>query len=452
MKFSSLFVTIGAAKKPDQQLSEISKSIGNITCGESLFDFEEGSIQSPGYPENYVNDLGCTWFLENECAESYTITPTNFSLEFNSHCSYDRLTFDSLDGDSSTYIFCGDETTSDFNYDYYGDLFHTNGMDGSFTILGSELQILFTTDDVVVRTGFDIQIVANLRQGCVPGARPEEVCLAERGSEKYSNLAYWETTTTYDKPVPFSNYSTDLNFDSSFFELQCIEKCIETAGCFKIKADGSADDNCMLRGNELTPDDSKTFAINGRTCDEDDARAWIDGRSLTRQYCYFCNIGEAYRFLNDLNGNNPELLEWSSRNSSTVNNQIVSSSKWGFFIAEDRSPDLTASCIWYKFESRTYFRTFLPNNIVDTRVRRDAEDDSAALFQAITQESAEAFVNDLDIGDSGATVVQTDAPEITVEIVEEVATPQDFEFAAAFSAVENIITESITNLPNERQS
>ena len=319
-------------------------------------------------------------------------------------------------------------------------------MDEPFTMYGRELHILFISNDVEVRRGFNINIRANLQSGCVPdsGQRPEEVCLAERDSQKYSNLAYWETTEAFDKPVPFSRYSTDTDLASETVELDCIEKCIETAGCYKVKADATAENNCMLRGNELSPDDGKTFAVNSRTCEEGGPRAWIDGSSETRQYCLICHIEDANSFLDSINSGNMDFLKWSSRNYSTIN--IVTSSKWRFLIGEDRSPDLTASCIWYIFESISYFRTFLPNNIVDTSVRNEAVDDSAALFQAIALESAEAFVNDLDIGDSGATVNQTDAPEITVEIVKEVATPQDVEFAAAFTAVENVITESITKL------
>ena len=426
-----------------------------------MLNFEEGSIQSPGYPNYfYENNITCLWTVENECAESYTISPIAFDVEGERYCSYDFLSIQSMDGGSNQMIFCGNEHT---NYDYYDssssssegsgndrdDNIATDGIP-TFTIFGSELHILFSTDLSVVNSGFDIKITANRRDGCVPGEnpRPAEECLSEINSEKYFNLAYWETTSEFDKPAPFSSYSMDFNINATnSLDLDCIEQCIDTAGCYKVKADELSESNCMLRGNELTPDDGKTFAVNGRTCGEGGARAWIDGSAKTQQFCYFCNIGDALSFLDFLNRNNPSLLDWISYNRTTVSNQYASSAKWGFHIAENRSPDLNADCLWYKFESVSYYRQFFPDMITDTRVRRNAEDESADLFQALALEAAANFVNDLNIGDSGAVVVQTDAPEIAVEIVEEVATPQDVEFAAVFTAAEAIIVDSLAKLP-----
>ena len=460
MKLSSFFIALTVAKKPSKKpskpLSEGPKShstITQITCGENMLNFEEGSIQSPGYPNFYENNIACLWTLENECAESYTISPIDFDVEGEGSCSYDLLSFESLDRGLEKMIFCGNETTTFDYYDSYYDSdgsIATDGMTTEFTILGNELRILFSTDESVVRSGFDIKITANRRDGCVPGEnpRPAEVCLAEINSQKYSNLAYWETTSEFDKPAPFSKYSMDFNINATnSLDLECIEKCIETAGCYKVKADELSENSCMLRGNELTPDDGKTFAVNGRTCGEGGARAWIDGSAKTLQFCYFCNIGDAFSYLDVLNRRNPNSLDWISSSRTTVSNQYVSSAKWGFHIAENRSPDLSADCIWYKFESVSYYRQFFPDMITDTRVRRDAEDESAALFQALALEAAENFVDNLDIGDSGAVVAQTDAPQIAVEIVEEVATPQDVEFAAAFTAAETIIVDSLAKFP-----
>jgi len=69
------------------------------------------------------------------------------------------------------------------------------------------------------------------------------------------------------------------------------------------------------------------------------------------------------------------------------------------------------------------------------------------LFQSLAEEAGSEFVNDLDIEDTGATVLATDDPVIEVEILEEVAQPQDVEFAAAFDAVEEIIHDAVMALP-----
>ena len=55
----------------------------------------------------------------------------------------------------------------------------------------------------------------------------------------------------------------------------------------------------------------------------------------------------------------------------------------------------------------------------------------------------------MDIGDTGATVLATEDPVIEVKILEEVAQPQDVEFAAAFDAVDEIIHDAVMALPNK---
>jgi len=137
------------------------------------------------------------------------------------------------------------------------------------------------------------------------------------------------------------------------------------------------------------------------------------------------------------------MLEWVSTDSETMVDQIVTTKKWSFSVAANRNSEHGT---WYTFHSITYFRQFLSD---DGRRRREA--DSDALFQSLAEEAASEFVADLDIGDT-ATVLETEDPVIEVEILEEVAQPQDVEFAAAFDAVEEIINDAVMALPNKKNN
>lgn len=109
---------------------------------------------------------------------------------------------------------------------------------------------------------------------------------------------------------------------------------------------------------------------------------------------------------------------------------------------QDRQSDYG---VWYSFTSTTYFRQFLDEN--QGRKRRSTDSDD--LFQSLAEGFAQEFVENLDVGDTGATVLETEDPVIEVEVLEEVAQPQDVEFAAAFDAVETIIRDAIAALPKK---
>jgi hypothetical protein len=231
-----------AAKKPQADFQEGPKSMPNVTCSDYQDNFESATITSPNFPAEYDNYVSCLWLFENQCAHSFTITPNFFSLEGHTSCGYDYLQFTSIGGGSSNVVFCGDSTNNDI---YTDDHFMTTGFNESLTVYGSELQIVFATDYSVVSGGFNIDVVANTREGCSPGIRPAESCLAELGDNEYPNLAYWPTNALFDKPVPFSELSIivdSLNSTVTGIDLRndCIEQCVQTAGCFKIKADSSS--------------------------------------------------------------------------------------------------------------------------------------------------------------------------------------------------------------------
>ena len=212
----------------------------NVTCSEHQDDFVSATITSPNFPAEYDNDISCLWTFENQCADSFTITPNFFSLEEDYYCGYDRLEFNAIGSGYSKVEFCGNPTYTDHDTD---DIYVTTGFNESLTIYGSELQIIFATDEDTVDAGFSIDIVANTREGCSPGIRPAESCLAELGDNDYPNLAYWPTNALFDKPVPFSELIIIVDsLTSTGIELRndCIEQCVETAGCFKIKADSSS--------------------------------------------------------------------------------------------------------------------------------------------------------------------------------------------------------------------
>ena len=229
-------------------------------------------------------------------------------------------------------------------------------MSDSFTIEGNKLELKFSTDESVLASGFDIQITANyVNESCVPGDLPSEYsCLNYPEEYPYILTAYYNTVPGADIAVPFSDYSSaDIGAIS---RPDCVRKCMATAGCFKVKANWFV--SCELYGNELSPfvDPNniglQTWAITGKRCHGDD-RIWIDGRTTTRIYCLFSVPEGAERFLEDLNRQNPEMLEWVSSDSETVIDQVATSQRWSFAVAEDRSSNYG---VWYSFHSVTYFR------------------------------------------------------------------------------------------------
>jgi len=143
------------------------------------------------------------------------------------------------------------------------------------------------------------------------------------------------------------------------------------------------------------------------------------------------------------------MLEWTTTkrvpDSGEQREQISSSQIWGFSIAEDRQSD---SGTWYTFSSTTYFRHFLSDSD-EPEARKRREADSESLFEALARDAAGQFVNDLDTAAEGATVLETEEPEIETEVLEEVPQPQDIEFAAAFEDFFTIARAAMDALPRK---
>ena len=428
-----MFVTIAVAKKPAPSNEERPRN--PIFCGEIYDGTEAVTIYSPNFPGYYDDYTTCSWVFENECNIGYDIVPYHFDVEAHPVCSYDKLTFES-DGEFNNNItFCNE---GNWTGNYYEDLENLFGaMTEPFDVEGGTLEIEFNTDYSVVHTGFKFLVTPIRSSDCDALPRPPASCVE---SEANPSIAFWKTTADYDKAVPFSLYSNyNVNIRTSERKKECLDECIATAGCFKIKVDNAplATTPCSLHGNDLAPVAGETFAVNGRTCSEPAERAWLDGRAETRIFCLFGSVDYADSYLESLirwNGNMTE--DW---NKSEEGNNISTTRKWTFSVVTNRPSDYG---VWYSFYSVTYFRQFL-----DGRSRRSTDSDSQALFQAIAEQAAQDFVENLDIGDT-ATVLETEEPVIAVETVEEVADAPNVEFADAFDKIEGIFTNAVEDLRN----
>lgn len=62
-----------------------SKSCDAILTGES------GSLSSPNYPNYYENYQDCSWFIEINGRENVELTLTDFDLEDEKDCRFDRV-------------------------------------------------------------------------------------------------------------------------------------------------------------------------------------------------------------------------------------------------------------------------------------------------------------------------------------------------------------------------
>merc|ERR1712037_535638 len=181
MKISSLLATIAAARKKqagnEQSRDHLSTEI--INCGENFFNEEEVRIQSPGWPGSYPDYANCVWNVENECAESFTITPLAFDIEEHMRCRYDRLVI-ITDGAEDRISYCGGRIGSDYYtsylYDYSSydeavymltdNIINKYGMNEPLTIEGNQLQLKFMTDRRYSIGGFDLRITVNTKSSC----------------------------------------------------------------------------------------------------------------------------------------------------------------------------------------------------------------------------------------------------------------------------------------------
>jgi hypothetical protein len=125
VKISSQLVLIAAAKKSYKKKipagTEASRT-AEVQCGGFFTNEAEATIQSPGHPGEYANNLRCFWTFENECATSFTITPISFDVEPQFKCHYDKLTFNII-GQEETKVFCGASGYPTFDDEYYSEYY-----------------------------------------------------------------------------------------------------------------------------------------------------------------------------------------------------------------------------------------------------------------------------------------------------------------------------------------
>jgi len=477
MKLSPVLATVVAGRQSADQEDRLveTRTAPPVICGGDYSGDTTLDITSPGYPNDYFAKSDCTWVLQHDCAESWTVTVRHFDVEYHRTCYWDKLSFAATD-DEETFNFCGPESEDDSSsssfssysgsssefsgssvsgssYDY--EITSADGLPDGFTINGNEITIIFSSDTAVQRGGFDITVTANLADNCSAAARPPSQCFSYPNFNN-RETAYWYINPTFDVAVPFSDFSQSVPLTQP-----CLYHCVDTAGCFKTNVHHdpqTLENTCELRGNRLDAQiGSGAVAINGRYCDDEGGRVWLDGKTVTRVYCLFRFPGSADNYLDYLNRNNPQMLEWTTvkrtGDNGEIRDNISSSSIWSFHVATNRHSDYGT---WYTFVSTTYFRHFLPGSeellslagqeeALPTRRRRDAGSES--LFESIAREAAGQFVNDLDTAAEGATVLETEDPQIETEILEEVPQPQDIEFAAAFDEFFTLVRAAMDALP-----
>lgn len=68
--------------------SAIYKAQTSLTCLEFVIGIS-GSLTSPGYPQDYANDLDCTWVLGSPTETIIKLIFESFDVEAESDCGYD---------------------------------------------------------------------------------------------------------------------------------------------------------------------------------------------------------------------------------------------------------------------------------------------------------------------------------------------------------------------------
>ena len=63
-----------------------------MTCVESFYNTTSGgTINSPGWPENYQNMIYCAWIIEVNTGSSIKLTFESFGVEYEDKCEFDFL-------------------------------------------------------------------------------------------------------------------------------------------------------------------------------------------------------------------------------------------------------------------------------------------------------------------------------------------------------------------------
>ncbi|CAK8681154.1 cubilin-like [Clavelina lepadiformis] len=80
-------------------------------CGNTVYNSPNGSLKSPGFPDNYKDKTDCEWRISTEIGQVLNLHFTNFSLRSegakDGSCRNDTLTI--IEGDKQENVFCGDQ-------------------------------------------------------------------------------------------------------------------------------------------------------------------------------------------------------------------------------------------------------------------------------------------------------------------------------------------------------
>ena len=58
---------------------------------EHTFTSESGTLNSPGYPYYYANDLRCQWTITVQPGKTITLDFISFEVEYSDTCGHDAL-------------------------------------------------------------------------------------------------------------------------------------------------------------------------------------------------------------------------------------------------------------------------------------------------------------------------------------------------------------------------
>ncbi|CAL4091040.1 unnamed protein product, partial [Meganyctiphanes norvegica] len=128
-------------------------------CGER-FTNTTGSFHSPGYPNQYTNNLDCFWSITTTVGHKINLKFTDLEVEYHRLCRYDTITI--RDGARPTSPILGHEIC--------GGLNPYRGL--KMTSTGNEVFIHFQTDYINVRKGFMLEWTSELISKCPPPPPP----------------------------------------------------------------------------------------------------------------------------------------------------------------------------------------------------------------------------------------------------------------------------------------
>ncbi|KAK3802337.1 hypothetical protein RRG08_010589, partial [Elysia crispata] len=188
-------------------------------CGQALTG-NEGTLQSPNYPNNYTNNAQCVWTITTDPGTQVVLSVSAFDLQDSSFCpNRDSLVI--RDGSNHTAnvlsTLCG------------------SGISAPIMASGNFMFLHFTTDDSITASGFQAQWTTN--QGC------GQALTGNNGTLQSPNYPYsypnnarcvWTITTDPDTKVVLS---------FSYFNLQYSSECRDD---YLVVRDGSTATSALL--------------------------------------------------------------------------------------------------------------------------------------------------------------------------------------------------------------